>query len=318
MEIENPILEMTPPEESSNSEVGSSNTENVIEIKNLSRSFGKTLALDNVSLRVPKGVVVGLVGLNGAGKTTLIKHLLGLLRAQAGSVSVFGTDPSRHPERTLDKVGYLTEEDTLPGWMTVQQLLRFSKPFYPKWDDGYAAELIRSFDISVDKKIRTLSKGQKSRCGLVVALAHHPELLLLDEPSSGLDPVIRQDILSAIIRLIGDSGRTVLFSSHLLDEVQRVCDVIAVMREGKLVVCDNLEALRTKYKRATIRSRSASSSQSPPKVPVLGEWQNYGDEWNGIINVDDQDAEKLSREFNIEILELQGVSLHEWFLDLSR
>ena len=147
---------------------------------------------------------MGLVGLNGAGKTTLLKHILGMYRAQQGSVSVFGNDPSRNPVAVLSRVGYLTEEDSLPGWMTAEQLLSFSKSFYPDWDDDYEKQLLDTFDLEPSRRIDRMSKGQKARVGLTVALAHRPELLVLDEPGSGLDPVVRNDILTAIIRTIAD------------------------------------------------------------------------------------------------------------------
>ena len=191
----------------------------VIGITGVSRRFGAKLALDGITLSIPRGGVYGLVGANGAGKTTLIKHVLGLLRAETGSVRVFGRDPVIDPVAVLGRIGYLSEENDLPGWMRVDELLRYSRAFYPKWDDAYAEELRQAFALEPDAKIRTLSKGQKARAGLVVALAHRPELLVLDEPSSGLDPIVRRDIVGAVIRTIADEGRTVLFSSHLLDEV---------------------------------------------------------------------------------------------------
>src|SRR4029077_1619789 len=137
------------------------------------------------------GGVYGLVGANGAGKTTLIKHLLGLLKAQQGSVRVLGLDPVADPVGALSRMGYLSEENDLPGWMRVDELVRYTRAFYSAWDDGYAEELRRTFGLDPTAKIKTLSKGQKARAGLLIALAYRPELLVLDEPSSGLDPIVR-------------------------------------------------------------------------------------------------------------------------------
>ena len=264
--------------------------ETVVEVCNLSRRFGKKQALDNVSLEIPRGVVMGLVGLNGAGKTTLLKHILGILRARTGSVSVFGLDPSRNPKAVLSRMGYLTEEDTLPGWMKVWQLLRFSKPFYPNWDDEYAQELLETFKLEPGKAVGKMSKGQRARVGLTIALAHRPELLVLDEPSSGLDPVVRNDILGAIIRTIADSGRTVLFSSHLLDEVQRVSDLIGVIRNGQLVECGPLENLQTRYQRVVLEMNEQRSP--PPEIDALGQWERNGAEWSAILDVTDAELER--------------------------
>src|SRR5207245_11411241 len=172
----------------------------------LCRRFGEKMALDRVSLTVPAGTVLGLVGENGAGKTTLIKHILGLLRAQSGSVRVFGLDPVADPPGVLSRIGYLSEEPDLPGWMRVDELLRYTQAFYPQWDVRYAEELRRQFRLELDARIKQLSRGELARAALLVALAYRPELLLFDEPSSGLDPVVRRDILETIIRTVAEEG----------------------------------------------------------------------------------------------------------------
>jgi ABC-2 type transport system ATP-binding protein len=215
---------------------GSNETsENIVELSNVSRRFGQKLALDSINLSIPRGCVLGLVGENGAGKTTLIRHILGLLRAQSGAVRVFGLDPASDPVGVLSKVGYLSEEPELPSWMRVRDLLRYARAFYPGWDERYADQLRREFALSEESRVASLSKGQRARAGLLIALAYRPPLLILDEPSSGLDPVVRRDILAAIIRTVADEGRTVLFSSHLLSEVERVSDRVAMIKNGRIV-----------------------------------------------------------------------------------
>src|SRR5512132_1717570 len=141
-------------------------SESVINISELTRRFGATMALDSVSLSLPRGAVYGLVGANGAGKTTLIKHILGLLRAQSGSVRVFGIDPVTDPVAVLSRIGYLSEENDLPGWMRVDELIRYSRAFYPPWDDAYAEELRRTFALEPAAKVKTLSRGQQARAEL--------------------------------------------------------------------------------------------------------------------------------------------------------
>jgi ABC-2 type transport system ATP-binding protein len=222
--------------------------ESVIHVSELTRRFGDKTALDSVSVSMSRGAVYGLVGANGAGKTTLIKHILGLLRAESGSVRVFGLDPVADPVGVLSRIGYLSEENDLPGWMRVDELIRYSRAFYPAWDDAYAGELRQAFALDASAKIRTLSKGQKARAGLLIALAHRPELLLLDEPSSGLDPIVRRDILGAVIRTIAHEGRTVLFSSHLLDEVEQVADHVTMISAGKIVLSGPLEAIKDSHR----------------------------------------------------------------------
>lgn len=216
----------------------------VVELSNVSRRFGQKLALDNINLSIPRGCVLGLVGENGAGKTTLIRHILGLLRAQSGAVRVFGLDPASDPVGVLSQVGYLSEEPELPAWMRIGDLLRYARAFYPGWDERYADQLRRDFALAEDSRLASLSKGQRARAGLLIALAYRPPLLILDEPSSGLDPVVRRDILAAIIRTVADEGRTVLFSSHLLSEVERVSDRVAMIKDGRIVFESQLADLK--------------------------------------------------------------------------
>lgn len=224
----------------------------VISISDLTRRFGAKTALDSVSLAVSRGSVHGLVGANGAGKTTLIKHILGTLRAERGSVRVFGLDPVTDPVGVLSRIGYLSEEHDVPEWMRVDEYIRYSRAFYPRWDDDYAAQLRQSFALDASARIKTLSKGQKARVGLLAALAHRPELLVLDEPSSGLDPIVRRDILEAIIRTIADEGRTVLFSSHLLDEVERVADHVTMIDQGRVALSAPLREIKAAHPGASL------------------------------------------------------------------
>lgn len=237
-------------------------SQSVVEIRDLSRNFNQKRALQGVSLVIPRGGVFGLIGSNGAGKTTLIKHLLGSHHAQSGSVRVFGLDPVEHPVEVLGRIGYMSEDRDVPNWMRVSELLSFTRAFYPNWDRSYAEELRQLFDLDPAARIRDLSRGQTARVCLLLALAHRPELLVLDEPSSGLDPVVRRDILAAIVRTIAEEGRTVVFSSHLLDEVERLADRIAILHEGQIVLEDQLDAVRESFCRVTLRFAEALAA--PP------------------------------------------------------
>jgi ABC-2 type transport system ATP-binding protein len=223
-------------------------SDSVISVTELTRRFGAKTALASVTLSLPRGAVYGLVGANGAGKTTLIRHILGLLRAESGSVRVFGLDPVADPVGVLSRIGYLSEERDLPDWMRVDELIRYSRAFYPAWDDGYAEELRHAFALDPTARIKNLSKGEKARLGLLIAMAYRPELLVLDEPSSGLDPIVRRDILGAVIRTIADEGRTVLFSSHLLGEVEQVADHVTMINHGSIVLSAPLDAIRESHR----------------------------------------------------------------------
>jgi ABC-2 type transport system ATP-binding protein len=251
-------------------------------VDGLSRRFRRKLALDDVSVEVPKGKVFGLVGENGAGKTTLIKHILGLLVPTTGSVRVFGMDPVAEPERVLARIGYLSENRDLPNWMRISELMRFMRAFYPDWDQKYADELIETFDLDPTEKVKNLSRGERAQTGLLIALAHRPELLVLDEPSSGLDPVVRRDILSAVIRAAAEEGRTVLFSSHLLDEVDRVADVVTMIHKGRVVLSASTDELRETHSLVTLRFTTPLAAA--PSLPGALSCEGAGEEWTVLSN----------------------------------
>lgn len=290
----------------------SDTADSVVEIQSVTRQFGAKRALDNVNLAVPRGTVFGLVGANGAGKTTLIKHVLGLLKAQAGSVRVFGLDPVQEPVKVLSRVGYLSEESDLPGWMRVDELMRYMRAFYPTWDESYAQELRRQFALDPATKVKNLSKGQRARAGLVVALAYRPELLLLDEPSSGLDPIVRRDILGAIVRTIADEGRTVLFSSHLLEEVERVSDCVAMLKEGRVVFAGELDVVKQSYQRLTLRF--AKDRSQPPAINGVLRWEGRGAIWTAVASGNLEELMVAASASGGEVIEQERLSLDEIFI----
>ena len=292
--------------------VGSPRVESVIIVSELTRRFGAMTALDSVSLSVTRGAVHGLVGANGAGKTTLIKHILGLLRAASGSVRVFGLDPVADPVAVLSRIGYLSEENDLPGWMRVDELIRYSRAFYPAWDDVYAEELRQTFDLDPTTKIRDLSRGQKARAGLLIALAYRPELLVLDEPSSGLDPIVRRDILRAIIRTIANEGRTVFFSSHLLEEVEQVADHVTMISQGRIAQCAPLKALRESHRCVTVHF--AQSRPRPPAVAGVLRWDGGGREWTAVVDRDSGELEGAVAGWGGRVVAENAPSLEELFI----
>jgi ABC-2 type transport system ATP-binding protein len=287
----------------------------VVEIENLSRRFGSKLALDDIDFNVPAGSVVGLVGENGAGKTTLIKHILGLLKARTGRVRVFGRNPVEDPVGVLAQIGYLSEEPDLPGWMRVHELIRYVAAFYRTWDHDYAEQLRREFDLDPKQKIKQLSKGQRARAGLLVALAYRPQLLLLDEPSSGLDPIVRRDILGAIIRTIADEGRTVLFSSHLLAEVERVSDQVAMIRDGRILFCDSLDRIKQTHARLTLQFEIPR--QSPPLLSGALTWEGRDCEWTTIYAGQPKQFHAAAEKLGARIINQAPVSLDEIFIARS-
>ena len=287
------------------------NQEAVIALNHVSRRYGQKLALDDVSIEVPRGVVLGLVGANGAGKTTLIKHALGLLRAQQGTVRVFGLDPVARPVEVLGRLGYLSEDRDLPPWMTVSELMRYSRAFYAGWDPAYAERLRQQFNLAGNSRIQTLSKGELAKAGLLVALAHRPELLVLDEPSSGLDPIVRRELLEAVVRSVADEGRTVLFSSHLLDEISRVSDQVAMVVQGRIVLHGPLHQVLESHRRVIVRlvKPAADLHRLPGSVSASG----GPEEWTVICNGAVERFRESLRQAGGEVLEESGATFEEVF-----
>jgi ABC-2 type transport system ATP-binding protein len=287
--------------------------ETVVAVANLSRTFGNKRALNDVSLVVPRGTVFGLVGENGAGKSTLIKHVLGLWRAETGSVRVFGIDPVADPPAVLARTGYLSEQPDLPGWMHVDELLRYMQAFYPRWDETYAERLRDQFGLDPGARVKTLSKGQQAKLGLLLAEAHRPELLILDEPSSGLDPIVRRDILATIIRTVTGEGRTVVFSSHLLDEIERVSDHLAMLHEGRLILCEPLADVKTRHRRLTLQFDRPQAE--PPRLPGAISVDGAGRSWTVVCDPARIDWAATN---GAEVVDDRAASLDELFVAYAR
>ena len=283
-----------------------------VEVNGLSRSFTHSRALDDVSFRATAGQVHGLVGSNGAGKTTLLKHLLGLLRATSGTVRVFGLDPVRDPVGVLSRVGYLSEERDLPEWMSIEELMRYTEAYHPTWDAAYARELLDTFGLDPAKKIKELSKGMRAQAGLIAAVAHRPELLILDEPSSGLDAVVRRDILDAIVRAVADDGRTVIFSSHLLDEVERMSDHVTLLHQGRVALSGVLDDVRRAYQRS--RVRFAEHFDQAPSLDHALLMEGGGRTWSVVHHGSPEVFRNAVLARGGEIVESRDATLEEIFL----
>jgi ABC-2 type transport system ATP-binding protein len=286
--------------------------ETVVQVEHLSRRFGRTVALDDLSLSVPRGAVFGIVGANGAGKTTLIRHLLGLLSPQSGTVRLFGRDPVADPVGVLGRVGYLSEENDLPPWMRVRELLRYLQGFYPGWDADFAEQLRSNFALDTAARVRELSRGQKARTGLLAALAYRPELLILDEPSTGLDPLARRDILTAVLRTVAQEGRTVLFSSHLLDEVERVSDHVALVDKGRIVVQGPLDEVRQAHRLLTVRFEGPRPR--PPEVAGLFGWEGCGREWSAVSCLSVSEVQAVAATWGADVVDEQSPTLDKIFV----
>lgn len=215
-----------------------------IEFAGVHKSFRRTQVLSGMSLTVERGKTFAFLGRNGAGKTTAIRMLLGLLARDGGTVRVLGYDPAEQPLEVRSRVGYLAEDQTMYGWMRIDEILRFVAPFYATWDHDLALRYSREFELPLAQKIKHLSKGQNVRLGLVLALAHRPEVVILDDPALGLDPVMRKQFNRDLITHLQGEGRTVFYSSHLLYEVEPVADEVAILDGGRVVRQADVETLR--------------------------------------------------------------------------
>lgn len=237
--------------------------ESAVSIRNLRKSFGSKVVLEDVSLEVPRGQTFALLGRNGAGKTTLIRILLGLIRADGGSVRLSDRDPAADPIEVRRRVGYLAEDQVMYGWMTPIELCRFLEPFYPSWDMRTAQEYLDRFEIPRHCRIRHLSKGQTVKLGLAIALAHRPDLAILDDPSIGLDPIARKEFNRDLIEHLQAEGRTVVYSSHLLDEVEAVADAVAILHNGRIARHAPTDVLREEIKQIVLPLDGVDSVRPP-------------------------------------------------------
>ena len=223
-----------------------------LQIKNLDKDFGSQKALSAVTLNLEKGEIMGLVGPNGAGKTTMIKLIMGLLHPTGGSIRIFGKDRKTLTRADWRMVGYIADEPILYDFMTVGKLIDFNKNFYPQWDENRCSELLLRFHLPADEIIKNLSRGMKTQLALILALSQTPDLLVLDEPLDGLDPLRRLEFLNLVLEDFSkQEGRSILISSHYLEELERIADRIAFLHEGVLKRVVPMEQLKIEEK--TIR-----------------------------------------------------------------
>ena len=224
----------------------------VIETNNLSRRFGTVWAVQDLALTVQCGSVFALLGQNGAGKTTTIKMIMGLIRPSKGQARVFGKKSLRLAPTELARIGYVSENQKLPEWMSVQELIDFCAPLYPTWDRDLCRQLIQQFQLPLNSKLRTCSRGTKVKASLLTSLAYRPELVVLDEPFSGLDTGAREDFIRGLLELSGRHEWTVLISSHDIDEVERLVDWVGLIDRGTLRLTESTQSLQGRFRRVEL------------------------------------------------------------------
>jgi ABC-2 type transport system ATP-binding protein len=287
-----------------------------IETRGLWRKFGKFEAVKDVSLTVPKGTVYGLLGVNGAGKSTIIKMIMGHLRPTAGEVRVLGRALGEDLLGIRSRVAYVSENRYLYEWMTVEESVRFTRAFHETWDDRKAADLLKRFSLPPEKKVRQLSRGNRARLCLLLALSFNPELIVLDEPTSGLDPIVRRDFIENIVAEIAEEGKTVLFSSHIVEEVERVADYVGIMDEGALLMVSTIDDIKLTYKRV----RYATNGTRPEVASVPGVVMVENGRHEQVLTVHGFGDETLQRlgERGVKNPEVLPISLEDIFVNTVR
>ena len=285
-----------------------------IEVKGLCKRFGYKEVLRGVDLAVPQGAVVGLVGANGSGKSTFIKCLLGLLRITGGSARVLGEDPWNLSAAAKERLGYVPQEVKLYPWMGVRQVVEYTAAFYPRWDAAWSDAMLKRWQFDEQELIKYLSGGQLQRLGIVLALGHRPDLLVLDEPASSLDPGARRDLLRTLLEVVGDGQHTVLFSTHITSDLERVASHVAILGGGRVTYFGELGDLKDSVKRLRVHGRF----ELPPDFAVPGALRTERSGKSAVVAVasaDEQLLEGIRNRWDATI-DIDDLNLEDIFLEL--
>ncbi|MEM6674620.1 MAG: ABC transporter ATP-binding protein [Planctomycetota bacterium] len=262
----------------------------VIQAAGLRKSYGDKEAVRGLDFEVERGRIFGLIGPNGAGKSSTIRMLMGLSRPDEGSVRVFGEEATRMQRATRQRIGYLSEQSIEDHGLPLSGLLRYHSAFFPTWDWDRVDELARRIDVPRDRPLDEMSAGQRRRCELVLTLAHDPDLLVLDDPTVGLDATVRRDFLWAALELARDDGKTIVFTSHVLHDVERIVDTVAILRDGRLAAYDELDALLGRTKRVVLRDAAGA------EVPTLDGELSRESRGSDLVVVTERFDDALERE----------------------
>ncbi len=273
--------------------------------------------LQDVSFALAPGQVVGLVGENGAGKTTLVRLAMGMLDAQGGAVRVFGLDPRTEPVAVKRRVGYVAEEQILPVYMTVADVVALHRSVFPTWDDRAAKDLMDRFGLPPREVIRTLSRGRARRVALMCAVAHRPELLILDEPASGLDPAARREFLETSIELLNREGTAILFSSHHMGDVERMAERLVMLHRGRVLLDESLDDLREGYSLAQVPASGGVTRERLLAHPACRGASVHGHALHAIVRLDPERARtELERSLALRDVVCRPVALEDMFVEL--
>jgi ABC-2 type transport system ATP-binding protein len=283
----------------------------IVQMNGLSKRFGKIQALDGTSLDIYPGRIIGLLGANGAGKSTLLRHIIGLYLPDSGQCTTFGCDAAKLGPEELGRIGYVHQEGELLDWMKAGQLIRYVSAYYPNWNRELEEKYIADYDISTDARVGSLSPGQRQKLAILLAIGFEPELLILDEPAAALDPVMRANFLDLLLHIIQDGGRTIIISSHILSDVEKVIDHAVIMKAGRIVLDSDFDELRERFSRVRV---SALSGELPSELPFANVLDSRRSNGEAILTVQNcsgeelqQQAESLNCRIDVQPLPLEDI-----------
>ncbi|UCF37591.1 MAG: ABC transporter ATP-binding protein [Acidobacteriota bacterium] len=290
----------------------------VVEFQNIHRAYKKGVpVLEGFNLSLEPGEVVGLLGRNGAGKTTLMRIAMGMLEPQQGGVRVFGIEPRQNPIEVKQRVGYVAEDQVLPEFLRVEDVIGLHRELFPRWDSDLERELRETFDVPLRSKIKELSKGQARQVALLCAIAHRPELLLLDEPAGGLDPAIRREFLETAIQYLTQSGSTILFSSHHMGDVERLADRIVILDRGRVLIDESLDELREGFSLVLLPLDIESRASELLELEECLTIRKRPESFHAVFRADCSRARSLLADrFQIGNAKCRTIPLEEMFIEL--
>lgn len=246
-----------------------SGANSIVEMVQVSKRFKRTQALDAVDFRVEPGRIIGLLGANGSGKSTLIRHIIGLYLPDSGSCMTFGCDAKDLTPKELGRIGYVHQNGELIHWMKVKQLIRYVATYYPDWNQELEETYVRDFELPLKQRVGSLSPGQRQKLAILLAIGFDPEFLILDEPAAGLDPLARANFLDLLLQIIQKENRTILISSHILSDVEKVIDHAVIMEKGRILIDESFDSLREHYIQCQLTSLNGPLPASLPFERVV-------------------------------------------------
>lgn len=287
----------------------------IVKAKNLQKIYGSYKALDGFDINVPEGCVYGLLGKNGAGKTTVLRIFMSLVKASSGEVLVMGDSPWKMEHTKRQFIGYASDSMQLIPWLKVGELLNYNGSFYKNWDLEYVKQWVERLNLPINKRVFTLSRGNRQKLGLIMAIGHRPKLLILDEPAGGLDPVARKEFLESMIDLIHESGTTIIISSHQLYDLERISDYIGIIDNGKMKVEMEIEKLKSTTKQVKIYSKNKTLDLPSEFNNNLLKIEKTNNNINCIFkNWNENISNQLKGSINDASFEINSLGLEEIFL----